>query len=277
MELERIEILRDLNGAGKVQKNISRYGYDRVYQWSNESMEALFRNFSVKDKDVLTVVGSGDQVFSSLYNGANTVDTFDANKLAIYHYFLRKWIIQYFGVDYPNNKFFKDRYVDIMRLVFSIKPENDLERKAVIFWKHYLYAGNNWLLSHPETNRQESDFAKDIDRLKKSIKPITFKLQNIAEEYDSEKKYDVVILSNIMEHVEDDSYTVIRKNIEGLLNDGGICVCSHLLYDSKDNLYQYEKNAMTQGSLKHEEFGDWYYYNGVDYKQEVGYVYRKVK
>ena len=277
MGLNEKEVLNDVNEARNIPNNDNKRNYGRVYQWSNESMKALFRNFSVKDKDVLTVVGSGDQVFGSLYNGAKSVDTFDANKLAIYYYFLRKWIIQNFGVVYPDKEFLKNRYVDIVKLVFSLKPDNDLERKASLFWMHYLIGGNNPLLFHPGTNRQESDFAKDIDGLKRSIKPVGFRLQDITEKYEGSKQYDVVILSNIMEHVEDDfKYNAVRSNIEGLLNDGGICVCSHLLYDSKqDDWYKSEIDSMTKGSLRHEEFGDWYLYNGVDYKQEVGYVYRK--
>lgn len=277
MGLNEREVLIDVKEARNIPNNDNKCNYGRVYQWSNESMEALFRNFSVRDKDVLTVVGSGDQVFGSLYNGANSVDTFDVNKLAIYYYFLRKWIIQRFGVVYPDRDFLMNKYNDLVRLVFSLKPDNDLERKASLFWMHYLIGGNNPLLFYPGTNRQESDFAKDIEGLRRSIKPVSFRLQDITEEYKGSKKYDVVILSNILEHVEDDfRYNAVRSNIERLLNDDGICVCSHLLYDSKmDDWYQGEIAAMTRGSLKHEEFGDWYLYNGVDYKQEVGYVYRK--
>ena len=48
-----------------------------------------------------TVLASGDQAFYFYDNGAKKVDLFDINKLSIYYYYLRVWIIKYLGRFYP--------------------------------------------------------------------------------------------------------------------------------------------------------------------------------
>ena len=55
------------------------------YFCTNESLDYI-SNFDIKDKNVLSVCGSGDHAFMSLINGANLVDTFDYNPFQ--HYLL---------------------------------------------------------------------------------------------------------------------------------------------------------------------------------------------
>ena len=70
--------------------------YATIYFHSNERSKEIFSEINVKNKDVLTVLGSGDQAFYLYDNGAKSVDMFDKNKLAIYYYYLRTWVIVYF-------------------------------------------------------------------------------------------------------------------------------------------------------------------------------------
>ena len=66
--------------------------YGRLYFCSNEPLELLFNNFSVEGKDVLTVLGSSDQLFHTIDRGANSVDTFDRNPYTKYYYYLRSYV-----------------------------------------------------------------------------------------------------------------------------------------------------------------------------------------
>ena len=277
MRLESQLILRDVDEARNVPTNDDRERYKKVYPWSNENMQALFRNFSIEDKDVLTVIGSGDQVFESLYNGAKNVDAFDCNKLAIYYYFLRKWLIKYKDIAYPGNDFFLGREDEVAKVVFMARTTSILERKAKLFWMHYLSDKFNRGLFFSHNEPLDSNFSKDLDGLKKKLNTrVNIRLKDVTREYDSDRKYDVIIFSNILEHIHhDDELAVVRRNIEGLLKDDGICVCSHLMYDSRDEWYNYEVEQITRGILEHEELNDSYDYLDKGYKQEVGYVYRK--
>ena len=75
--------------------------FKRIYTTSNEQLDAVFRGFDLKDKDILSVLGSSDHVFSEYYLGAKSVTAFDVNELTKYYYYLRKWSLIYRGVDVP--------------------------------------------------------------------------------------------------------------------------------------------------------------------------------
>ncbi len=68
---ERLDVLNTkqiLNG--KIIEN-----YSKIYYRSNEDLEKLFQNFSVKDKDVYTVLASSDQYLYAKYLGTKSVDS----------------------------------------------------------------------------------------------------------------------------------------------------------------------------------------------------------
>lgn len=49
------------------------------------------------------MLGSGDQAFHFLNRDAKSVDVFDINRLSIYYYYLRIWLIKYMNEFYPND------------------------------------------------------------------------------------------------------------------------------------------------------------------------------
>ena len=74
-----------------LNENIKHDYYDRLYFSSNERLEDIFSYFDFKNKDILSVIGSGDQAISFYLNDVNKVDLFDINRLAIYYYYIRIW------------------------------------------------------------------------------------------------------------------------------------------------------------------------------------------
>lgn len=64
--------------------------YNRVYDFTNENVSCLKDLYHFENSKVLTVVGSGDQFFASVLNGAKKVDLFDINPTS-YLYFLLKF------------------------------------------------------------------------------------------------------------------------------------------------------------------------------------------
>ena len=107
--------------------------YDTIYFHSNENLKDIFSEIDVTNKDVLTVLGSGDQVFYSYNNGARNVEAFDRNKLAIYYYYLRTWVIKYFNLFYPS--ILNKKY--IRTLLKLVEPHSKEENIALKFWKFY--------------------------------------------------------------------------------------------------------------------------------------------
>ena len=82
-------------------KDPTRVSY-KIFSQTNENLDALFKNFDFKNKEVLSVLGSSDQMLASYYYGAKSVETFDRNLYAAYYTYFRKWLVNATGYSYPS-------------------------------------------------------------------------------------------------------------------------------------------------------------------------------
>ena len=73
--------------------------YASVYIFTTESLSSYIDKLKVKNKDILTVTGSGDQLLNLALNGAKTVDNFDINKNAYYFVQLKLAALQSLNYD----------------------------------------------------------------------------------------------------------------------------------------------------------------------------------
>lgn len=73
--------------------------YDYVYDFTNENVGAYPSLYDFEGKSVLTVLGSGDQYFTALLNGAKKVDVIDVNEFAWYYFVLKFNAIKHFSYD----------------------------------------------------------------------------------------------------------------------------------------------------------------------------------
>ena len=55
--------------------------YSKIYMHTTENIKDFIRCFDLKDKDVFTIAGSGDQALNAYSYGAKSVDIFDINPL----------------------------------------------------------------------------------------------------------------------------------------------------------------------------------------------------
>ena len=62
---------------------------EKIYTSSNECLENYQNIYNFDNSRVLSVVGSGDQYFTCLLNGAQEVELFDINKAAWDYFRLR--------------------------------------------------------------------------------------------------------------------------------------------------------------------------------------------
>ena len=115
-------------------KNRNKY-YGRIFFKSNEYVSDILSNFDLKNKKVLTVLGSGDQAFHFLNRGAKSVDVFDINRLSIYYYYLRIWLIKYMNEFYPND-FNYEYWIKLRNMIVT----NNIDETNVInFWDYFFY------------------------------------------------------------------------------------------------------------------------------------------
>lgn len=77
-----------------------------VYSFTNENVNSYGNLYNFDNARVLSVLGSGDQYFTSLLYGAKSIDLFDINSLA-YDFF----ILKYYGIMYFSYEEFYDYFV----------------------------------------------------------------------------------------------------------------------------------------------------------------------
>lgn len=252
-----------------------------MYPWSNENLDELFRYIDVKDKNVLSVMASSDQPLLAYLNGASVVDTFDRNYCTLYHFYLRKWIIEN-----TSQRIFERFDEKFIKKVLEVAiPRNDIEESALIFWRVLYnssseYEINSLIFDTPiRTNDYLLPYSK---RIKKEIKDIEFEFYNIDifKSIDLKGDYDVIILSNILECATSiEQLKNARRNILRLLKNNGVAVCSYKKnsISSKNHIKEVDclSTKYYSSYLKLEEFGvktqDEYGFN------DLGYQYRKLK
>lgn len=207
--------------------------YERLYFQSNELLHKIFSNFDLEGKDVLTVAGSGDQAFHCYKNGAKSIDLFDKNPLTIYYFYLRRWVIEYLNLFYPD-KSFTSR--DIKRLLKKVIIRSDYENDSIEYWeklikeKDFRFTKLFW--KDLVQQKQSNDF-NDLSLIKNRLSDnFSFYNLDITKYLISNKKYDVIITSNISDYYSN-AFTLAgyEDNLKGMLKDDGIIVCSNLFKD----------------------------------------------
>lgn len=76
----------------------------QLYRNTNEDLKNVLPITDFFEKEVLPVMFSADQVFSTYYLGAKSVYTFDINKYTYYLFYLKKWcFIKYKNIKIPDD------------------------------------------------------------------------------------------------------------------------------------------------------------------------------
>lgn len=225
------KVIKDIFGLQRVLNNEMVRDYGNIYYHSNERLKDIFKNVDVEDKNVLTVLASGDHVFYAYDNGAKNVDCFDINKLAVHYFYLRKWVINYMDSFYPND--LDMNY--IKKLLKLVKTNNPEERTSLRFWKAFLICFSDedlYDLLCYSTNPLANNI-KDVGKIKERINNDDINIYNIdiSKRVKIGKRYDVIFTSNISDYIKHDykSYRLYRDSLDSLLSKEGKIVCSNVL------------------------------------------------
>lgn len=221
--------------------------HDRIYYSSNEDLDALFSSISVENKKVLSVLGSGEQVFHLYEKNPLLVDTFDINQLAQFYYYLRRWSIIYLNNYYPN-VFSND---EIKKIISFVEPSDDLEMRALNYWKSYLLHFSSYFTKYlffmgttPKKNKIE-----DLKKVRDYLKSHSFRFEHMdILKKKLPDKYDFIFLSNIPEyyHSEEEMSSIV-SNVSEMLNEGGEVLTTNIL---NNHVSYYERAAFENDFLR---------------------------
>lgn len=233
--MENIE--DDLLETSKLIDGIDReaFGYSRIYGSTNEDLEELFKCFSVKDKAVFSVLASSDQPFCAYYNGAKSVETFDRNRLTKHYYYLRKWLLKYEKRLHPSPNEIKKSNEWIYDLLKLVKYDSLAEEASFRYWYSYVMSTPGFLGINlfRGCTRDNMTGITDNDLLLSIIedKELVFKQQDICGEIAKVRKYNTIIMSNILEYNNLDKNRLLtcRDNLYDILEDDGEVICTNLL------------------------------------------------
>ena len=187
--------------------------HTKVFKETNENVKGILNQFDIKNKSVLTVLASGDQALNILNRKASIVELFDINKLTIYYYYIRIWLIKYF------DKFYLD--IKLSEILNVVRPENEDEANALLFWQmYYKEFGDNLAYFFYKERPPLAGKIKDLSYLKDRLK------DNIKYASNVSKWIGRSGISNL---------EIYRENLSRLLNDYGIVICSNVTTITNEN------------------------------------------
>ena len=208
--------------------------FSRLFFCSNESLYDIFYGMDFTGKKVLSVLASGDQAFYFYDHNAEKVDLFDKNKLTIFYYYFRIWLIEIFNMF---NIPYDIKISQVKELLKEVEPKDDNEKNAYKFWVEYVrlcekmnyrfrYLAASFLPSIDNT-------IANLDKLKENLKVRDFSFYNFdiaSKNFQINKKYDVVYVSNIIDWLleDEEECTNLVENLNNLLEDDGLVICADL-------------------------------------------------
>ena len=242
--------------------NTNKYtGFDKIYPFATENVKDYFEKMDLEGKDILVVGSSCDQIFNAQLHNPKSITHFDINpncskyyklkKASILSFINRKQLLNFLytdklnkndyekvkqilmeqsqdGFEFWNNLLEKYGYENASKLVFS---KDELDLKTII-------KSNNYL-------ENDQNYTKLREILKKdNVNFITGDIFNPKEL--ENKKFDVIILSNILQYLDyfsngNNVYDVLKNCFDNLkvhLNKNGVMKLLYLYSFKQDDLYQ---------------------------------------
>ena len=213
----------------------------KAYPYSNENLIGLFKNLKVNNASVLTVGSSGDQLLNALYYGSKDITVMDANlytkhwidyKIAAIKNLSFEQFLQYFFDGFAKGEMFCwECYSQFF---------HDLPEDSQAFWGT-IFADPNLTPLHIFMNiigRKDagtiyatSDFYDThiaYKRLASILKKGDYHFDVINAEFNEfedcigDRKYDVILLSNIADYIPVSKYVPIVNSLyNNVLSPGG--------------------------------------------------------
>ncbi|MEG0794369.1 MAG: DUF3419 family protein [Bacilli bacterium] len=230
-----------------MEKESLKYG--KVYGFTNENVSSFKDLYDFDNADVLTVLGSGDQYFTSILNGAKNVDVYDINRCAWFHFVLKFMAIRVLSF-YDFYDFFVNKKMDNMDTY--VKISRYLPNDVRTFFKELIktnrkfssiimsrYIGNGLL--DFENGRiipyfDETNYYKLQEKLRNIELPKIFfyGVEDLPDVIN--KKYDIMLLSNVFHYLSLDEMQY-REFLEKFPVDTFQALYTWELYNGSDKRF----------------------------------------
>ena len=211
------------------------YLYTPAYPGTTENVNGYYNRMFLEGKTVLTVVGSGAQVFEAVLRGAKKVDAFDISMTAIMVYYLKEAALKSYSISYNDyiNLFYVERSDNtFLKRIYNILKGN-LNPVAISFWDKVflednpsqimsrLFIKERYLNAITAINK-ESKLASHLNKenfleLRRRLIEeceINVRLRDVKELDDFLGPYDYIILSNIFQYQKGEDIEKFKEAIE---------------------------------------------------------------
>jgi len=237
-------------------------GFSTIYPFTTENISGYLDLFNLKDKSLLTVGSSGDQVINAVLDGCRDITVLDINPYTKFYYYLKVACILELDielflkflryVDYPRVFKYNDDYVFDKEVFNKIKSTlRLLDYESYLFWDELFqlydsYDIRNRLFSNDEGRNdviigcnkylQNNELYNEIREKLKKI-DIDFIISDIFK-VELDRKYDNIWLSNIGTHISRHFTKIMVDKMVDYLDMDGKLLISYLYSTTKDTKYE---------------------------------------
>lgn len=208
--------------------------YSRIYTFTTENIADYLKFFELKNKSLLTVGSSGDQVLNAFYHGARDITLYDINPYAKYYTYLKiaailsltyeKFIAFFFK---HGEKIYYNKHVFSKKLYKKIAPTlRLLDYESFLFFDELFntFSPNDIRSSLFNDDEVRNNVIKGFNiylrdeesynKLKSIISDISLKyIQGDMYEDEIPGKYDNIFLSNISNAAKFPEYKALLERI----------------------------------------------------------------
>ena len=228
-----------------------------IYPFTTENIAGYINQFDFKDKSLLTVGSSGDQVLNAILHDCKDISVIDLCPFAKEYFYLKKAAIEVFNrEEYLNyfcymiynkkhnnhNAFCKYEYNKIREVL------NTYDEEVAYFWNtlynHYkglrlrkrLFSLDEISINYLSILNEYliSDIAYQELKNKKEKINVSFEVGNIFN-VDILRRFDYINLSNIFDYSSFDKFKKLIDKMIKCLNDNGILLIAYLYLFSIEN------------------------------------------
>lgn len=235
-------------------------GFSQIYPFATENISGYIDKFDLKDKSLLTVGSSGDQVINAILYGCKKISVLDINPYTKFYYYLKIASILDLNLDefmtflrfkrYPST--FKDnKDVFNSQLYNKIKTTlRNLDYESYLFWDELFQSFNpidirnnlfsldedhNRIITKSNPYLQNQDSYEQVRNKLKTISP-TFIIEDLFK-VELQEKYDNIWLSNIGTYLSRHFVKIMTDKLAKSLNNNGQLLISYLYKTTKDTKY----------------------------------------
>ncbi len=217
-----------------------------IYPFTNENIAAYYSKFDFKDKRILTVLGSGDQVLNAILLGAKEIDCFDISIFANFYFALKKAAIK--ALTYEEFLDFFIEYNTVFEIKLYSKICKYLSPEIKKFWDSLYLEFSGYQIRKSDLFEQTFSHFTDEDSILKTNLYLNeteyYKLREVIDNCEvrffncdilslsevCRNDYDFIGLSNIYSRVWTSEKETLENEIVKLgkmLNKNGVIIIDY--------------------------------------------------